>query len=190
MNCRFVSSTADCIPCNAAAIDSLSLKQIGENIWAYVGLKFIPNTVSKWKHSFDMVYHKNLIDENLVILHLSDLCFVHCLHIGSSICFSAPYTVVWNDYLLIFWPKCHILLHKKLRIQFKWSNLLHCIIKLLTLSETLIHFSWKLLHFKAVHWWIFFNSDMWKKWGRYSYFKLLIMLEYWLCCFTCVENCK
>ena len=35
----------------------------------------------------------------------------------------APSTVVWNNYLLIFWPKCHILLHKKLDTQCKYVEL-------------------------------------------------------------------
>ena len=32
-------------------------------------------------------------------------------------------TVVWNDYLLICWQKCHILLHKKLETQCKQSTM-------------------------------------------------------------------
>ena len=58
-------------------------------------------------------------------------------------------TVVWNDYLLIFSQKCHILFHKKV------GNSLQ-IIKYINLSrfqhilKLLSQFCWKFIHLKAV----------------------------------------
>ena len=115
------------------------------------------------------------------LVELVYICFKFLWLYGNNI-----FTVVWNDYLLIFWPKCHISLHKlvgnpvQMIIYVKLSRF-QLILKLqITFVESL--FTSKP-----------FIGDFYKfrfvtKWGCYSYFKLLIMLEYQLCCLLLINK--
>ena len=94
-------------------------------------------------------------------------------------------TVVWNEYLLIFWPKCNILLEVGNAVQI----IKHVeILRFKPILKLLGTFVGNLFTLKP------FISDFWfrfvTKWGRYLYFKLSIMLEYWLCCLICAESDK
>ena len=112
--------------------------------------------------------HYSLVCEYFVSFkHLSKIRFV------LEMCPS--FTVVWNDHLLIFWPKCYILLHKKFETQ--CNNKICCNIKVPTHPKTLSHFCWFFFSFQN-RWLIleiFTKFKFLTKWGRYSSFKLLII---------------
>ena len=97
-------------------------------------------------------------------------------------------TVVWNDYLLIVWPKCNILHYVIVKNTVKIIKHVD-ILRFRPILKLLVSFVSSLFTFKPL------IGDFYKfrfvtKWGCYSYFKLLIMLEYLLCSLTCAESDK
>ena len=118
------------------------------------------------------------------------------IHTKEKLLHSNPFiyprgTVVWNDYLLIYLTKCHILLHKKLKTPCKYWNVMNYqgFSPFLNFKSFLLKVYW----FWAVYWWflqIQICARTVTKWGRYSYSKLLIMPKYRLCCLICAESVK
>ena len=60
-------------------------------------------------------------------------------------------TVVWNDYLLIFWP--NVIFYFTRSWKPNANNQICWITKVSTHSKTLIQFCWKFIYFKVVYWW-------------------------------------
>ena len=60
-------------------------------------------------------------------------------------------TVVWNDYLLIFWP--NVIFYYTRSWKPNANNQICWITKVSTHSKTLIQFCWKFIYFKDVYWW-------------------------------------
>ena len=60
-------------------------------------------------------------------------------------------TVVWNDYLLIFWP--NVIFYFTRSWKPNANNQICWITKVSTHSKTLIQFCWKFIYFKDVYWW-------------------------------------
>ena len=73
--------------------------------------------------------------EEHILIHL------HCL----------LFTVVWNDYLLIFWP--NVIFYYTRSWKPNANNQICWITKVSTRSKTLIQFCWKFIYFKDVYWW-------------------------------------
>ena len=63
----------------------------------------------------------------------------------------AAFTVVWNDYLLIFWP--NVIFYYTRSWKPNANNQICWITKVSTHSKTLIQFCWKFIYFKDVYWW-------------------------------------
>ena len=61
------------------------------------------------------------------------------------------HTVVWNDYLLIFWP--NVIFYYTRSWKPNANNQICWITKVSTHSKTLIQFCWKFIYFKDVYWW-------------------------------------
>ena len=64
---------------------------------------------------------------------------------------SIDFTVVWNDYLLIFWP--NVIFYYTRSWKPNANNQICWITKVSTHSKTLIQFCWKFIYFKDVYWW-------------------------------------
>ena len=84
------------------------------------------------------------------------------------------HTVVWNDYLLIFWPNVIFYFTRSWKPNAN-INQICWITKVSTHSKTLIQFSWKFIYFKDVYWWFFKNLDLWQNEGA------IHISNYWLC---------
>ena len=108
-------------------------------------------------------YHPGFLTRLLYIPHWG-IYTVHCLQ-QSKIYFQlfgwmcgvcagvwcVAFTVVWNDYLLIFWP--NVIFYYTRSWKHNANNQICWITKVSTHSKTLIQFCWKFIYFKDVYWW-------------------------------------
>ena len=79
---------------------------------------------------------------------LSDFVLLHHIHLPHDSIYN---TVVWNDYLLIFWP--NVIFYFTRSWKPNANNQICWITKVSTHSKTLIQFCWKFIYFKDVYWW-------------------------------------
>ena len=74
-----------------------------------------------------------------------------CMKEFSILQLPISYTVVWNDYLLIFW--LNVIFYFTRSWKPNANNQICWITKVSTHSKTLIQFCWKFIYFKDVYWW-------------------------------------